>query len=62
MTFVEFITDLAEKARCRKSAGHVIRESDSSMVPKKPANNGSSLPADFSQAPLPLRPPVKDRL
>jgi hypothetical protein len=40
MTFVEFVTDLAEKARSRKSAGHVIRESDSSIVPKKQANKG----------------------
>ena len=40
MTFVEFVTDLAEKARCRKSAGHVIRESDSSIVPEKQANKG----------------------
>lgn len=40
MTFVEFVTDLAEKARCRKSAGHVVRESDSSIVPEKQANKG----------------------
>jgi len=40
MTFVQFVTDLAEKARCRKSAGHVIRESDSSIVPEKRTNKG----------------------
>ena len=44
MTFVEFVTDLAEKARCRKSAGHVIRESDSSIVPEKRTNKGSLPP------------------
>lgn len=39
--------DRSEKARCRKSDTHVAGESDSSIVPEKPANNGSvPLPAE----------------
>jgi hypothetical protein len=38
--------DRSEKARCRKSDVHVSGESDSSIVPKKQANKGSSLPAE----------------
>src|SRR3972149_4768407 len=33
--------DRSEKARCHKSDTHVAGESDSSIVPEKPANNGS---------------------
>jgi len=33
--------DRSEKARCHKSDMHVAGESDSSIVPKKPANKGS---------------------
>jgi len=32
--------DRLEKARCHKSDTHVAGESDSSIVPEKPANNG----------------------
>jgi hypothetical protein len=46
VTFVAFVTDLAEKARRRKSAGRVIGASDSSIVPKKQANKGSALPTE----------------
>ena len=38
--------DRSEKARCHKADMHVAGESDSSIVPKKPANNGSLLPAE----------------
>ena len=38
--------DRSEKARCRKSDVHVSGESDSSIVPKKQANKGSSLPVE----------------
>ena len=34
-------TDRSEKARCRTSDMHVSGESDSFIVPQKPANNGS---------------------
>ena len=33
-------TDRSEKARCLKSDTHVAGESDSPIVPEKPANNG----------------------
>ena len=33
--------DRSEKARCLKSDMHVSGESDSLIVPEKPANNGS---------------------
>jgi hypothetical protein len=35
--------DRLEKARCHKSNMHVTRESDSPIVPEKPANKGSVL-------------------
>jgi len=39
--------DRSEKARGHKSDRHVAGESDSSIVPKKPANNGGvPLPAE----------------
>lgn len=39
--------DRSEKARCHKSDAHVAGESDSSVVPEKPANKGSvPLPAE----------------
>ena len=36
--------DRSEKARCHKSDAHVAGESHSSIVPKKPANNGGVPP------------------
>jgi hypothetical protein len=39
-TSVSQEADRSEKARCRKSDVHVSGESDSSIVPKKQANNG----------------------
>jgi hypothetical protein len=45
-TFVSQEADRSEKARRRKSDVHVSGESDSSIVPKKQANKGSSLPAE----------------
>src|SRR5579863_7644953 len=33
--------DRSEKARCHNAGMHVLGESDSSIVPKKPANNDS---------------------
>ena|SRR5579863_6534925 len=34
--------DRSEKARCHNADAHVLGESDSSIVPKKPANNDSA--------------------
>jgi hypothetical protein len=45
-TSVSQEADRSEKARRRKSDVHVSGESDSSIVPKKQANKGSSLPAE----------------
>jgi hypothetical protein len=45
-TSVSQEADRSEKARCRKSDVYVSGESDSSIVPKKQANKGSSLPAE----------------
>ena len=41
VTSVSFMgADRSEKARCHNADVHVIGESDSSIVPKKPANKG----------------------
>lgn len=49
-TFVSSMeADRSEKARCHKADMHVAGESDSSIVPKKPANNGSLLPAESAE-------------
>ncbi len=40
-TFAAHATDRSEKARCRTFDMHVSGESDSFIVPKKQANNGS---------------------
>ena len=45
-TSVSQEADRSEKARRRKSDVHVSGESDSSIVPKKQANKGNSLPAE----------------
>ena len=43
-------TDRSEKARCHKSDMHVAGESDSSIVPEKPANKGGvALPAELAE-------------
>jgi hypothetical protein len=42
--------DRSEKARCHKPDMHVAGESDSSIVPEKPANKGSvPLPAELAE-------------
>jgi hypothetical protein len=42
--------DRSEKARCHTSDMHVAGESDSSIVPEKPANKGSvPLPAELAE-------------